>query len=122
MVSDGEWLTYIDGELGQVSQTPLSGTVAELLVRSPIHFGSDIVVTDVAREAAVLRVTLVRANQTSQGSLTLVFTEEPFDLRQWLVVDPQGLVTRVTLFNTQHGIGLEPRLFDAPPPFPDDER
>ena len=36
MVSDGEWLTYIDGEIGQISQMPLSETPAGVLVRGAL--------------------------------------------------------------------------------------
>lgn len=118
MVSDGEWLTYIDGEIGQISQMPLSETPAGVLVRENIRFGDDIVVSRVERDAQILRVTLTRADSPDEGSFTLVFSEKPFELRQWVVVDAQGFATRITLFGTQRGIALDPELFAAPPPFP----
>lgn len=121
MVSDGDWLTYVDQEVGQVSQTPVNDTPAGVLVRKEIRFGGDIAVTAVERDAGVLRVTLARTKNQAEGSLTLVFTERPFDLRQWVVVDPQGLETRITLYDTQTGLDLDPALFEAPPPFPESE-
>lgn len=121
IVSDGGWLTYVDQDVGQVSQTPVDNTPAGVLVREDIRFGGDIVVTAVERDAQVLRVTLARSGSEAAGSLTLVFTERPFDLRQWVVVDPQGLETRITLFDTRHGLALDPALFEAPAPFPEDE-
>ena len=45
IISDGKWITYIDGELGQVSQAPLNGSHAELLLRDDLRFGGDIAVT-----------------------------------------------------------------------------
>jgi outer membrane lipoprotein-sorting protein len=119
LVSDGDWLTYTDREVGQVSQMPLSDTPAGVLVREDVRFDGDIVVERVERGAQVLRVTLVRAESPDDGSFTLVFTENPFALRQWVVVDAQGLTTRVTLYDGQHGVALDPELFAAPAPFPD---
>ena len=121
LVSDGEWLTFIDGDLGQRSQMPVDSTPAGFLVRDNIRFGDDIIVTRVEQNEAVLRATLVRADSPGEGEFTLVFTNTPFELRQWVVVDPQGLATRVTLLESQRGLALDPALFDQPPPFPEDE-
>ena len=121
IVSDGYWLTYVDQQVGQVSQTPVNNTPAGVLVRDNVRFGDDIVVTAIERDAAVLRITLAKTGNEGGGSITLVFTEKPFDLRQWVVLDPQGLETRVTLFDAQRGVEMDPALFMAPPPFPEDE-
>ncbi len=101
---------------------PLSETPASVLVRENIRLGGDIAVDAVEREGALLRLRLRRADDPAAGSLTLVFTERPFDLRQWIVVDPQGLTTRVTLYNTEKGVALAPELFAAPAPLPPSER
>ena len=98
--TDG-WLTYIDSDLGQI--------------------GEDVLVKGVEREASILRVTLEKAGNPGLGSLTLVFTDNPLDLRQWIVVDAQGYVTRITLVGTQLGVALDPELFEAPAPFPSGE-
>ncbi len=115
--TDG-WLTYIDSELGQISQMPLSDSPASVFVAENIRFGEDVLVTGVEHEASILRVTLEKAGNPGLGSLTLVFTDNPLDLRQWIVVDAQGYVTRITLVGTQLGVALDPELFDAPAAFP----
>ena len=120
LVSDGDWLTFVDGTLGQRSQMPVDDTPAGFLVRADIRFGDDIIVTRVEQDEAVLRATLVRADSPGEGELTLVFTNEPFELRQWVVVDPQGLSTRITLLESQRGLALDPALFVQPPPFPEE--
>ncbi len=118
--TDG-WLTYIDSELGQISQMPLSDSPASVFVAENIRFGEDVLVTGVERAASILRVTLEKAGRPGLGSLTLVFTDNPLDLRQWIVVDAQGYVTRITLVGTQLGVALDPELFDAPAAFPTGE-
>ncbi len=118
--ADG-WLTYTDGELRQHSQTPIAETPAGVLVRADIRFSGDIEVRDVAREADLVYIRLARTEAPDDGAITLVFTERPFELRQWVVVDPQGLTTRITLFELRRGHALDPALFAAPPPFPEDD-
>ena len=118
--TDG-WLTYIDSDLGQISQMPLRDSPASVFVAENIRFGEDVLVTGVERAASILRVTLEKAGRPGLGSLTLVFTENPLELRQWIVVDAQGYVTRITLVGTQLGVALDPELFDAPAAFPTGE-
>ncbi len=122
IISDGEWITYIDRELGQISQAPLNGSHAELLVRNDLRFGEDVAVISVTGEANVVEITFARKENPDQGSMTLVFADNPLELRQWSVVDAQRLTTLVTLFDTRFGRPLDPALFEAPPPFPEDDR
>ncbi len=118
--TDG-WLTYIDSDLGQISQMPLGDSPASVFVAENIRFGEDLLVTGVEHEASILRVTIEKADNPGLGSLTLVFTDNPLELRQWIVVDAQGHVTRITLVGTQLGVALDPALFDAPAAFPTGE-
>ncbi len=122
IISDGDWITYIDRELGQISQAPLNGSHAEFLLREDLRFDDDVTVTGIKREANVVEITIARRENPEQGSVTLVFADKPLELRQWLVVDPQRLTTRVTLFDTRFGLALDPALFEAPEPFPEGDK
>ena len=122
IISDGDWITYIDRDLGQISQAPLNGSHAEFLLREDLRFGDDVTVTGIKREANVVEITIARKENPEQGSMTLVFADKPLELRQWSVVDPQRLTTRVTLFDTRFGLTLDPALFEAPPPFPEGDK
>ena len=44
-------------------------------------------------------------------SLTLVFRENPLALVQWTVVDQQGKITTVSLYDAQFGVALDPGMF-----------
>ena len=122
IISDGEWITYIDRDLGQISQAPLNGSHAELLVRNDLRFGEDVAVISITREANTVEITIARKKNPEQGSMTLVFSDHPLELRQWAVVDPQRLTTRVTLFDSRFGLTLDETLFEAPPPFPEGDK
>ena len=91
-------------------------------MRSDLRFGEDVVVKNVTSEANLIKVTIARLENPAVGSMTLVFSDNPLELRQWSVVDAQRLTTRVTLFDTRFGLPLDAALFDAPPPFPEDDR
>lgn len=45
------------------------------------------------------------------GRLTLVFTPDPVELRQWIVTDDTGQDTTVILGALERGVDLSPRLF-----------
>jgi len=40
-----------------------------------------------------------------------VFTDNPLALRQWTVLDAQRKETRVTLYNVETGLTLDPSVF-----------
>jgi outer membrane lipoprotein-sorting protein len=122
IISDGKWITYFDGELGQASQAPLNGTHAELLLRADLRFGRDVEVVALKHETGVVEITVTRLASPGEGTLTLVFADRPLELRQWAVVDTQGLSTQVTLFDTRFGIAVDPALFEAPAPYPEETR
>ena len=122
IISDGSWITYIDRDLGQISQAPLNGSHAELLVRNDLRFGEDVVVISVTSAANTVEITIARKKNPEVGSMTLVFSDHPLELRQWAVVDQQRLTTRVTLFDTRFGLTLDESLFEAPPPFPEGDK
>ena len=111
MLADAAYVFYWDKELQQTSKVELRSTPAWFILRDPISFGPDVIVTRFERSSATLRVTVVEAAQPNAGSLSMVFTENPLTLRQWTVVDQQGKTTTVSLSEQQSGMALDPRLF-----------
>lgn len=112
IVADGTYLIYHDKELEQVTHVGLDSSPAGILLREKISLtAGDLTVTRLERGANVFRVTVVRTKDSNEGSLTLVFGDNPLALRKWTVVDPQGVSTEVSLQNPQHGAPLKPELF-----------
>lgn len=121
IVVDGTWLIYHDRKLEQVSHVLLSSTLAGILVADDISLLSEeLEVTGFENSANVLRVTLVKAEDPLEGSLTLVFSDNPLVLKKWHITDAQGITTTVSLLDTQFGLPLNPELFrfKAPPKKP----
>jgi len=111
LLADSVSVYYWDKQLNQASKYELRSTPAWFFLRDPISFGGDVIVTRFARVGTTVRVTVVESAEPDAGSLTLVFTENPLSLLQWIVVDQQGKTTTVTLSNLQFGMALDPKLF-----------
>lgn len=50
----------------------------------------------------------------SRANISLVFSDPGYELRQWTVIDNQGLVTTVALRDLVPGATLSPSLFLLP--------
>ncbi len=112
LVAPGDWrLVFYDASIQQVNVIPISQTPLGILLDSEIALDGDVEVTGVERAGGEVALTLVRKDAADQGSVTLVFGEQPLALRRWSVVDPQGLVTHVLLEDVRTGGPLDPELF-----------
>ena len=111
LLADAASVYYWDKQLNQTSKYELRQTPAWFFLRDPISFGPDVVVTRFERFAGGVRVTVVESAHPDAGSLTLDFTENPWTLRQWTVIDQQSKRTVVSLSDLQYGMALDPKLF-----------
>ena len=121
MVADGDNLVYYDKKLQEVTYVDLDSTLAGLLVRPHVALdGPSLKVLSIVHQPDTLRVTVTRRKDPSQGRIALIFTLKPMQLRQWQVVDAQGAVTTVTLYNAESGLPLDKDLFvfHDPRPWP----
>jgi outer membrane lipoprotein-sorting protein len=107
-----EWeVVYHDRRLKQVSHMLTGSTPLGFLLEEEIKLSGDVTVTDLEEGDGELRVTLVQTEEPDQGSITLVFAEQPMELRRWTVVDAQGLPTHVVLDGIETGVALDDELF-----------
>lgn len=105
-------LVFDDKSLQQQSNIPLSQTPLGILLADHVTLTGAVTVIGVDRNPGQLSVSLVRTSSPGDGSLTLVFSEPPMQLRQWTVVDAQRRVTHVTLYNVVTGGTFDPELFE----------
>ncbi len=113
VVADGFRLIYYDKQLDQENAWPVAGTPLGPLLAREVTFDRKAVI-GVSRDPGVLRVTVVDPGKRDEGSMTLVFSDGPLELRQWTVVDVQGLSTIVALTNLEMKPVLDPDLFRPP--------
>lgn len=111
IVADGTWVGVCDVQIGVFDRFPLSETPLDLLLRDRVDLRDENAVQAIERAEGQLRVRAIDPEAPEQGSITLIFSDVPLALRQWVVVDAQGLTTTVALQETQSNISLDPRLF-----------
>jgi len=116
VVGSGGPIAVYDRDLKQVNYVTADQTPLGVLVADQIRLSGDITVTRFERGSNVLRITLASTKDGDAGRVTLAFDDRPLQLRQWVVIDPQGTETRVSLLDPKLGITLDARLFTFTPP------
>jgi outer membrane lipoprotein-sorting protein len=77
-----------------------------------VVLSGDVTVTGMQHLPGQIQVSLVRTASPADGTLTLVFADDPLTLKQWTVLDAQRQETRVTLYNTELGGNFDAKLFN----------
>ncbi len=111
IVADGSFITYYDGRMKQQSNVSIDRSLAGFFLRPNLKFSGDISVSGVKRDNSFLWVTLVQSKEPLAGSMTLVLTENPMQLKKWIVVDAQEMITKVELSNVESGVKFDDDIF-----------
>ena len=97
VVSDGVFVSFIDYEVGQLSQWPLSETPLSYLVNRELDLIGDADIDQVRRRNGEVSFRLRDPDNPEQGTITLQFAEAPYRLLGWRITDAQGQETVVAL-------------------------
>lgn len=93
-----------------LSETPLSLILAETVSLRPAGYTTRLA----PRRAGVISVEISKDSGDDAGRLTLEFSEKPFALRRWIIVDSAGIETAVTLQNSVYDKPMDISLFRVP--------
>ncbi len=88
-------VVFHDKKLMQTNNFPLSQTPLGILLADNLKLSGDVTVIGIDRQPGLIQVATIRTASPADGSLTLVFADNPLALRQWAVVDGQRHETRV---------------------------
>ena len=116
IVADGILVSYYDKDLDQVDQLPLKSSPVWFLLEQKVEFDEHVTITAIERDASSLRVSMYQTEDADAGKVTLIFTDNPLELRQWTVIDAQGTEVRVGLEQVALGGALANELFATPVP------
>ena len=112
MVTRGNFLTYYDFELKQVSDIPLDSTLLSFFAMDKVKFGETVKVVGTERAAGILRMKLQQSDNPSLGQLTLEFADNPLTLHSFIIRDAQGKTTSVTLNKARFDEDLDDSIFE----------
>lgn len=112
IVGDGKDIVYNDFELDQVTHIDYDDIPASLILANDIKIdGKKLKVSDFYQDSGSTTITLDYADRGDIGPITLVFSNNPMELLQWKIVDPQSIEVTVSLYNTQKDIPLDDKIF-----------
>jgi outer membrane lipoprotein-sorting protein len=115
IVADGSTIAVSNTRLKTTDRYPLMESPLRLLISENVNLASDRRISEVRREPGTLIVTARQTTgpQAAQGAISLFFADSGsgLELRQWEVLDAQGLRTQVALSSLKSGVNLNPRLF-----------
>ena len=112
VVADGTFIHYYDAKMKQNSSALISKSLADFFLRRDLKLSGDLKVTDLKRQDGLLLLTVMDSKDQDLGTLTLGFTEKPLQLKKWRIVDSQGAMTEVELFDIATGITIDNKIFD----------
>ncbi len=106
------FLIYHDKDLKEVSYFDLNQTPVSLILKKKIRFNDpEFLVTDVQDVLDEYYVTAVKKEAAELGSLTLIIDKDTMQLKQWDVVDMQGIKSTVSLYDIQKNVPVDKSLF-----------
>jgi outer membrane lipoprotein-sorting protein len=111
LIADGDYVIYWDAAQKEASNLPIDSTPLSFLLRPHISLSEGVQVLAFEHSAGLIRARLVPTKDTTQGSVTVAFSDDPLELRGWRLADTQGQVTDVTFANWKFGMALSPDLF-----------
>ena len=127
VVADGVFIYFYDAELEEQTNAPIKASLANFFLRKNFELDDDLLVKEAFHAANMLQITVVQAEDQDAGSITFAFSEEPFVLKKWRVIDQQGLITEVELFHLKSGVDhpserfayIDPKKLDGKPRYND---
>jgi outer membrane lipoprotein-sorting protein len=114
IVSDGSTVAVENRKLGTLDHYPIWSTPLDLILADDVNLNRNPAVVGVSREPGELIVSARESSTKVSGNLTLVFSDPGLELRQWTIVDAQGLSTTVSLRDVKPGVSIDPGLFALP--------
>jgi outer membrane lipoprotein-sorting protein len=115
VVANGSVVAIQDNRLKTFNRAPLRTTPLYFFLKDQINLAKDAKIVRVAKQAGTLAISIKDRSGQTDGVLTLLFTSESYELRQWIVEDGSGGVTRVALNNLQRPVSIDPKLFVLEP-------
>ncbi|MFG1373638.1 outer-membrane lipoprotein carrier protein LolA [Xanthobacter oligotrophicus] len=112
LIANGQSVAVRDRKLNTQDITPLSQTPLRFLLAERIDLATDPHVAGVFQDDKFISV-IIQEQVPMMGTyrLLILFDAKTSALKQWIITDPQGYDTQVTLSNVQVNKKPDPKLF-----------
>jgi len=111
IVSDGSTVAVVNKKLNTTDHYPIWTTPLSLILSDDIDLKKNPAIIGLAHQDGQLIVNARSHSSRATGNITLVFSEPDIALRQWTVIDAQGLTTTVSVRDLKQDPAIDPALF-----------
>lgn len=112
IVGNGDYIVYYDKELDQITNIDYEDIPAAMILANTVNIdGKELQVTDFYQDPGVTKISL-EYSKDELGPFTLVFSNTPFELKQWKVITPQSMEVSLSLYDTVTDGKLDNKLFE----------
>ncbi len=114
VIAGSNTVVIYDKKSNQPAETyPLSRTPLSIILAANVNLGQARMVTGHSYDGTATTVRAQDPDNPEYGNIELKFTDNPVELRQWLINDGNGSQTTVVLGDLQTGGNLPNSLFDV---------
>lgn len=114
VIAGGQQVAIFDAKSNQPpEQYPLKRTPLNLILAENVDLGRAKMVVGHSEDGTATRVRAQDPEHPEYGSIELVFTSDPVELRQWVITDDLGSQTTVILGEMKKGGKLAASLFSV---------
>ena len=111
----GFWLTIQNRNSKTTNNIPLDNSPFSILIKQKLDFESKFFTIDLINKSGIISLKITKRDNINVGGLTLEFSENPFNLKKWIIEDIYGEITTVLIQKAIYNEKLSHLLF-----FPDD--
>ena len=112
IVGDGNFIVYNDKELDQVTHIDYDDIPATLILANDLKIdGKNLKISDFYSDSGIMVATLEYPKKPDISPITLTFEKDPFELKQWKIIDPQSVEVTVSIYDTLKDQSLNGDLF-----------
>ena len=116
IVGNGDEIIFHDKELDQITNIDYDDIPGTKILTDKIKIDNKTLqVTDFYKDAGSTTITLEYTKSKDMGPITLVFNNNPFELRQWKIIDPQSVEVTLSLYDMSTNQPLDENLFSYKP-------
>ena len=114
MAGGGQVAIFDDRANTAPEQYPLRRTPLNLILARNVNLDRSDMVVSHEGDDTTTRIIAQDPDEPDIGYITLVFTDEPVELRQWIVTDSTGFNTTVILGSLEEGGNIPASYFNIP--------
>src|SRR6056297_3828554 len=114
VVADGDTVGIVDPRSNEKQGYPLHRTPLKIILARDVDLTRERMVVGHASDGVTTTVRAQDPENPEYGSIDLVFTADPVELRQWVINDSGGGRTTLVLGNLETGVQLANERFVIP--------